>query len=75
MFFHTDPIYSINKTCERLSRGRAFIYEAISNGELESIRVGGRRFITPEAMDSYIALISSPEYQATERAKREARAK
>ena len=70
MFVHTKPRYSIKDLCALLNQGRANIYAAINRGELETHLIGARRFATPEALDKHIALTTSPEYQAAQRAKR-----
>ncbi len=46
--------YSIKETAALLDVGVQAIYNAINNGDLQSYRIGGRRFISPTALKEYL---------------------
>jgi excisionase family DNA binding protein len=56
MFIHSRPRYSINDLLNLLDIGRATLYAAISEGKLETYKIGKRRFSSPEALDAYVEL-------------------
>ena len=45
--------YSIDQHCEMWGYGRNTAYKEIANGELETIKVGRRRFVTVEQEERY----------------------
>lgn len=45
--------YSVEETAHALGVGRTTVYELLSNGELESIKVGRRRIIPADAVRNY----------------------
>ena len=55
-FIHTKPRYSINDLLKLLSMGRSLLYKDISNGKLDTYKIAGRRFASPEALDRYITV-------------------
>jgi excisionase family DNA binding protein len=55
MFIHTKPRYNINDLLSLLSIGRSRLYAAIAAGELETYKIGKRRFTSPAALDAYVA--------------------
>ena len=56
-FPHSKPRYSINDTLNLLGIGRATLYADINAGKLATYLVGPkRRFVSPEALDAYVAL-------------------
>jgi len=44
----------MNETYDRLRRGHSSTYDLISKGLLETIKIGGRRFCTEEAIEKLI---------------------
>lgn len=56
MFQHTKPRYAISDLLNLLDIGRATLYAAISEGRLETYKIGKRRFSSPEALDAYVEL-------------------
>ena len=54
MFTHTKPRYTVNDGMNLLGCGRARLYEYIKNGILESYKVKGRRYLSPEGIDRVI---------------------
>jgi excisionase family DNA binding protein len=38
-------VFSIKETCRQTSLSRATVYEKIKQGELETVKVGGRRLV------------------------------
>jgi excisionase family DNA binding protein len=45
---------SLREACQIIGIGRTRLYELINNGELESIRLGGRRLVKIEALRELI---------------------
>jgi len=54
MFAHFKPRYTVNDGMELLGCGRARLYEYIRDGLLESYKVKGRRYLTPEGIDKVV---------------------
>ena len=55
-FIHTNPRYSIKQTEKLTDRAHSTIYRDIGLGRLKTYKVGKRTFVSPEALDEYIAL-------------------
>ena len=47
-------LYSIKGTGEALNVGRTTVCELIADGDIESIKIGRRRLVTPEAIGKFI---------------------
>lgn len=43
------------RACEVLSIGQTRLFELLNNGELESFKAGGGRWITVESIKNYVA--------------------
>ncbi len=62
MFQHSKKLYTIKDLTSLSSRSRAKLYEDLNSGDLESLKIGGRRLFTPEMVDRYVDnLISRAE--------------
>ncbi|MGF1598083.1 MAG: helix-turn-helix domain-containing protein [Acidimicrobiales bacterium] len=46
---------TVSEAAETLGIGRTLAYRLIRSGELRSVKVGGRRFITENQLQSYVA--------------------
>ncbi len=46
-----DPLKEIQ---QRLSISRSTVYQLVGNGQLPSVKIGRRRFVTAAALDAYI---------------------
>jgi excisionase family DNA binding protein len=52
----TGPrLFSIKQAVYELGISRSALYELIKNGKLKTIKIGRRRLIPPEAIDTFIA--------------------
>ena len=47
-------LFTVPEVMERLSLGRATVYNLIRTGELASIKIGRSRRVTPAALNDYI---------------------
>lgn len=54
----TAKLYSLDRAADALSVTRRHIYNLINRGELRSVKVGRRRFITDEELDRYVTTLS-----------------
>lgn len=52
-------VYTVMEVAEQLRVGRTTAYGLISSGELPSIKVGGSRRVTAEALRTYIDRLAS----------------
>jgi len=57
-------LHTVEEAGERLSLSRSAIYELIRDGQIVSVKVGGRRRITQAALDAYVAGLA-PDDPAT----------
>ena len=48
-------LFSVKDTEETLNLGHTKVCELIADGDIESIKIGRRRLVTPEAIDRFIA--------------------
>ncbi len=48
-------LLSVKDTEETLNLGHTKVCELIADGDIESIKIGRRRLVTPEAIDRFIA--------------------
>ena len=46
--------FNINEVCAATGIGRTSVYEAIKNGALKSMMVGGRRLVRREALENWL---------------------
>lgn len=51
------PLYRISEAVELLPYSRSKLYELISTGRIRSVKEGGVRLITAQAIAEYIALL------------------
>ncbi len=52
---HDQPlVWTIDETIERARTSRATIYREIKAGRLRTVRIGRRRYVTPEAAKAWI---------------------
>jgi excisionase family DNA binding protein len=70
MFQHPTPRYTVSQLLALLSTSRATLYAAIRRGELTAHKIGKRTYFLSTAVDDYLALTSSPDYQAGKRGER-----
>jgi len=49
----------------RLGIGRTKLYELIDSGELRSVRIGSRRFVTYAALDDFITRLDESAQRLT----------
>ena len=75
MFQHPTPRYTVPQLLDLLSTSRATLYAAIHRGEIAAHKIGKRTYFLSTAVDDYLALTSSPEYQAAKRGERNSGAK
>jgi excisionase family DNA binding protein len=47
-------LYPLKEVQQRLSIGRSTMYQLLGNGQLPSVKIGRRRFVTAAALDAYI---------------------
>lgn len=47
-------VWTIDETIERARTSRATIYREIKSGRLKTVRIGRRRYVTPEAARAWI---------------------
>ena len=59
-------LFSIKNVEEALNLGHTKVCELIADGDIESIKVGRRRLITPEAINRFIARREAGEPTASE---------
>ncbi len=52
-------LLSIKQTMFALNLGRTRIYELIAEGKLKTVRIGRRRLIPTEAIDTFLATLSA----------------
>ncbi len=64
MFQHTKPRYTVTDGMNLLGCGRARLYEYIKNGVLESYKVKGRRYLSPEGIDKVVEFEKSEAMEA-----------
>lgn len=57
-------LHTVEEAGERLSLSRSAVYELIRDGQIVSVKVGGRRRITQAALDAYVAGLA-PDDPAT----------
>jgi excisionase family DNA binding protein len=57
-------LYSIEEAAELLGIGRTFMFHLVASGEVDSFKIGKRRKIHRDALDSYIARLRSEEAEA-----------
>ena len=75
MFQHPTPRYTVSQLLTLLSTSRATLYAAVRRGELAAHKIGKRTYFLSTAVDDYLALTSSSEYQSTKRGTRNSGAK
>ena len=59
MFHHSKKLYTIKDLTSLSSRSRGKLYEDLNSGNLESLKIEGRRLFTPEMVDRYVAILIS----------------
>jgi excisionase family DNA binding protein len=47
-------LYPLKEVQQRLSIGRSTVYQLVGDGQLPSVKIGRRRFVTAAALDAYI---------------------
>jgi excisionase family DNA binding protein len=47
-------LYSLKEIQRKLSIGRSTVYQLLSDGQLPSVKIGRRRFVTAAALNAYI---------------------
>jgi excisionase family DNA binding protein len=52
-------LYRPKEACAVLGIGRDKLYDLLRSGRLDSLKDGGARFITADALRAYIALLQS----------------
>ena len=63
-----DPLLlSVRESCPVIGVSRSRMFELIARGELESVKIGRRRLVPREAIDTYIERLRA-EQLATPRA-------
>ena len=55
----TKMLLEVEEVAEMLSLGRSKLYSYILSGDLESVKVGRRRLIPPEAVLEFVAKLRS----------------
>lgn len=48
-------LLTVESACERLQLSRSRMYLLLASGEIDSVHVGGRRMIIPDALAAYVA--------------------
>ncbi len=51
-------LYPLKEVQQRLSIGRSTVYQLMGNGQLPSVKIGRRRFVTAAALETYIEGLS-----------------
>jgi excisionase family DNA binding protein len=57
-------LYRPKEAAKALGIGRDKLYDLIRSGRLESVKDGGARFITADAMLAYVALLRAESSEA-----------
>ena len=57
-------LYRPKEAAQALGIGRDKLYDLIRSGRLESVKDGGARFITADAMLAYVALLRAESSEA-----------
>lgn len=47
-------LYPLNEVQQRLSISRSTVYQLVGGGQLASVKIGRRRFVTAAALDAFI---------------------
>ena len=61
-------LLSVKETEEALNLGHTKVCELIADGDIESIKIGRRRLIRPEAIDRFIERMAAGEPTISEQA-------
>jgi excisionase family DNA binding protein len=57
-------LLTLDETCARLGGiSRTTLYELRVSGELPSVRIGERRFVTEQALDAFVARLEGRDDQ------------
>lgn len=59
LFDVADRVFSIPETCAILKKSRSKLYEVISDGELKTVKDGGRRLVTGAAIQAYVRKLTA----------------
>ena len=59
-------LLSLKETEAALNLGHTKVCELVADGDIESIKIGRRRLITPEAIDRFIERMTAGEPTASE---------
>ncbi|WP_445169891.1 helix-turn-helix domain-containing protein [Mycolicibacterium sp. Dal123E01] len=51
-------LYPLNEVQQRLGVGRSTLYQLLGGGQLLSVKIGHRRFVTATALDAYVQALS-----------------
>ena len=54
-------LYSVDEAAELLGIGRTFMFHLVATGEIDSFKIGKRRKIPRDALDSYIQRLRSEQ--------------
>jgi excisionase family DNA binding protein len=60
----TDPsrlLYSVEEAADLLGIGRTFMFHLVATGEIDSLKIGKRRKIPRDGLDSYIERLRSEQ--------------
>ena len=63
-----SKLLSVKDTEEALNLGHTKVCELIADGDIESIKIGRRRLIRPEAIDRFIERMAAGEPTVSEQA-------
>lgn len=58
-------LYSVDEAAELLGIGRTFMFHLVATGEIDSFKIGKRRKIPRDALDTYIDRLRSEQPTAT----------
>lgn len=48
-------LYAVNEAAEATGIGRSKLYQLMADGQIESVKVGKRRLIPADALESFVA--------------------
>lgn len=57
-------LYSVEEAAQLLGIGRTFMFQLVATGEVDSLKIGNRRKIHRDALDSYIARLRAEQTSA-----------